>query len=272
MSYELSGGLVALYLSPALRGAKDSLREPIEKLLRSPVTLRVASQQVSDRGIVNALAGVRTERGEQALVLIESDYLYERTPVPPQSVWTQGGEREEHRQCLLALMRSGVKVREDQMGSALQHVNMIIAEGKNGLNAALLTSANLAPGSLDKHFNWGLSISDAAVCAALSAAFGEAWDGDFREVQLDYTKTFDGAEYLQVCGGAQGQAVDLAVKAIESAQDTIRFAYFNIARDSRVSRALANAINLSLSGSACSSGGSPGSLRVSSVAGKTGRV
>ncbi len=33
-----------------------------------------------------------------------------------------------------------------------------------------------------------------------------------------------------------------------------------------------NAINLSLSGSACSSGGSPGSLRVSSVAGKTGRV
>jgi len=230
--------MLTLFLSPALRGAKDSLREPIEQLLRSTATLRVASQQVSDRAIVNALAGVYTERGGRGYVLIEADYLHERRPVRPESVWIEGGEREEHRQCFLALTRGGVKVRGDVVGSALQHVNMVVASGQNRSNCALVTSANFSPGSLNQHFNWGIAIADDEACAALEAVFDQAWDGDFRDIRLDQSRAIDGAECWHVCGGAQGQAIDLAVKTVETAQESIRFAYFNMATDSRVVAAL----------------------------------
>lgn len=224
-----------------MRGASDTLREPIEELLRTPAIFRVASQQISDRGIVSALAGVLSRHGKRARALIESDYLYERVPVLPESVWTETGEREEHRQSLLALIRGGVYVRPDQVSSALQHVNMVLAKSDTSPSSIFLTSANFAPGSLTRHLNWGLLLKEDEVFAALWAGFGQAWDGDFSNVAFHHSQAIDGTLFCRLAGGGRGQAIDLAVEAVETAQDSIHFAYFNMARDSRLTRALTDA-------------------------------
>lgn len=241
MACECLDGCMTLFLSPALRGAQDSIRGPVEQLLRSKATLQIASQQLSDRGIVNSLADIRSARGERAYVLVEADYLHERKPVPFESVWNAQGEREAHRQCLSALLRACIEVRTDEVSSALQHINLINSKSGDGSYNTLLTSANFAPGSLTQHFNWGLSIADDQIGAALDKAYSQAWDGDFRDVNLDHTKTADGEAVARLCAGSAGQASELAVKAIEAAQKSIDFAYFNMGKDGRVTGAMAAA-------------------------------
>jgi hypothetical protein len=224
-----------------MRGASDTLREPIEALLWTPATFRVASQQMSDRKIVNALAGALSRHGLRARALIESDYLYERALVSPELLWTETGEREEHRQSLLALIRGGVHVRPDQVSSALQHVNMVLAKSDTGPSSIFLTSANFAPGSLTRHLNWGLFLQEDEVFAALWAGFSQAWDGHFHDVAFHHSLAIDGLLFCRLMGGGRGQAIDLAIDAVETAQESIHFAYFNMAKDSRLTRALIEA-------------------------------
>jgi phosphatidylserine/phosphatidylglycerophosphate/cardiolipin synthase-like enzyme len=69
-------------------------------------------------------------------------------------------------------------------------------------------------------------------------AFKQAWDGNFRDVILDQTKPLNGDAFLCLKGGSRGQAVDMAVKAIEAARESIHFAYFNLSNSSRVAEAL----------------------------------
>lgn len=230
-----------VFLTPPARGAPDNLRPRLEALLARNADLDVASQQMSDRGLVSALADVRSARDRRARVFVESRYLTEASPLPPDRIWDEGGDRESNRQCFAALSRAAIEVRADVVGGALQHINLILARGE-GERLLLLTSANLAPGSIDKHLNWAVEIDSPGAVDAASEVFEAIWDGDFRGAAATVPLSGPEGEFGRLSVGADGEAVDDAVAAIEGATERIRFAYFAMSRDTRIIQALLAAV------------------------------
>lgn len=240
MAYSDSDSNYSIFLSPSLRGAEDFLRDPLQEVLESARLVYLCSQQVSDKKVVNGLAALRAEKRGRARVLIEADYLYERSPLPSDSIWDMGGKREKNRQCLLALQRAGIEVRADQIKGALQHTNMVLAETETGVKSTLLTSANLSKGSLTTHFNWAIRLGNEELFKAGKSLFSKSWDGDFRDASTTLEVSLAN-EKISLSGGANGQAAKLAESTIDQAQDSISFAYFNLSSGSRVYKALIRA-------------------------------
>lgn len=234
-------GIYEVFLSPQSRGAPDNLRNRLETLLRRDTSLDIASQQLSDRGIVSALADIRSVRSRRARVFVESLYLTEALPLAPNQIWNEGGDRELNRQCFAALSRAAIEVRSDVVGGALQHVNFIVANGDSEC-LLLVTSANLAPGSIDKHLNWAVEISSPYAIDAASNIFKAIWDGDFRGAEASVPMAGPEGECGRITVGSDGQAVEEAVTAIDGATGRIRFAYFAMSRDARVVQALLAAV------------------------------
>ncbi|WP_169309255.1 phosphatidylserine/phosphatidylglycerophosphate/cardiolipin synthase family protein [Desulforhopalus sp. IMCC35007] len=230
-----------LYLSPSLRGATDTIREPLMAFLGESRFVHLCSQQVADNKIVDALADLENKRNGRAKVLIESDYIYERKPLAGSLIWEMQGEREQNRQCLLAMMRGGVEVRADQIKGALQHTNLILSEKEDGGKLIFVTSANLSPGSIGTHYNWGIVLNNPPFFDAAQRLFNNSWDGDFRDAFFSHEAKF-AKEVLACAAGANGQATDLAEECIDKAEEYICFAYFNLSTDSRVDKALRGAI------------------------------
>lgn len=230
---------VRVHLSPSTRGAPDSLRTLVSSVLSQAQETDVASQQICERRVVDELAATGRGRRPAVRAFVEDDYLYEDSPVAAQEVWEPFGEREEHRQCLVAMLRAGIRVRTDHTSDGLQHVNMIIVRGPSP--RALLTSANLAPQSLSRHFNWALELTEEATVSALARVFRQAWRSGFRSAELDHTQMSGEQEVLRVVVGGAGQAAALTAEAIDAATASLRFACFNIAKDAEVTGALVRA-------------------------------
>jgi hypothetical protein len=241
MSARSDNGSYEVFLSPPSRGAPDDLRHRLEALLRRDAGFDIASQQMSDRGIVSALADIRSVRNRRARVFVESRYLTETSPLPPHRIWVEGGDRESNRQCFAALSRAAIEVRADVVGGELQHVNFILARGDSE-RLLLVTSANLAPGSIDKHLNWAVEIALPGAVDAASEVFEAIWDGDFRGAAVSVPLSGAEGEFGRVTMGADGEAVDAAVTAIGGATSRIRFAYFTMSRDTRIVQALLAAV------------------------------
>lgn len=231
----------SIYLSPEKRGAPDRLRTQIEDLLRRPGSLLVASQQICDRPTVDVAIRSLEASGLSGRFLLEGQYLRERSGLPQSEVWAAGGKFETHRQCFSALLRAGAHVRADHVGSALQHANFIVSKsGRDHSDIALLTSANLAPGSVNTHYNWLVTTEHPEIVDALSKVFDRAWDGDFRDVAVS-TNASNGTGSVEFAAGAAGQALDLLTRAIEQSKESIDFAFFNISKSSPVVEALIEA-------------------------------
>lgn len=245
MSIRSSNGAFEVALGPPRRGAPDSLRTIIESRLRENADFHIASQQIADPGVVNAIADIRSGRDRRARIFVEQRYLVEAAPVVhPDRIWEPGGRWENNRRCRAALNRAGIEVRTDIVGGALQHINMIIAKSPSE-SSLFLTSANLSTGSIDRHLNWALDLRGRVVETAMTV-FDTIWDGDFRDASLQHALTSDGKEWGHLVVGAHGEAVDEALKIIEGASERIRFAYFTMSTDTRVVQALLRASQLGI--------------------------
>lgn len=237
MAYTDSHQHYNIYLSPSLRGAEDTLSEPLLAFLGKSRFIHLCSQQVADKEVVSELASLKREREGRAKVLIEDDYLYEHSPVAADAIWELSGKREKNRQCLLAMLRGGVQVRADQIKGALQHTNLILSENADGECFIFATSANLSRGSIGTHFNWAITLNNPSLYSSAKTLFKKSWDGDFRDASLTHQFALEDEELF--CGaGADGQAAMLAEVAINKAQKRICFAYFNLSSGSRVQKAI----------------------------------
>lgn len=229
-----------VFLSPPSRGAPDDLRQQLQTMLREDADIDIASQQMSDRGVVSAMADIRSLRNRRARVFVESRYLKESNPLPANAIWHPGGAYEQHRECFSALSRAGIDVRADVVTSALQHTNFIRLDRESS-SKLLLSSANFAPGSIDRHLNWSVVLSSSRVLESIEQAFDAMWDGDFRDVgtaiSIAETEGLSGRFAL----GANAEAVDELVTAIDLASERIRFAYFVMSQDTQVVAALLRA-------------------------------
>jgi len=104
-----------------------------------------------------------------------------------------------------------------------------------------LTSANLAPGSIDKHLNWAMTIASAGIADAVSKVFDAIWDGDFRGANAKLVLSDPHGGFGRLAVGAAGEAIDEAVCTIESARERIRFGYFTMTSETRIVQALLTA-------------------------------
>jgi|688.fasta_scaffold44154_5 hypothetical protein len=240
MSLSVLGFLV--YLAPMRRGAPDTLSHAIANLFKTPASqILIASQQVSRRDFVEAAYNALSQGKGRGRVLIESDYLHERSWPETVSVFSEDGKYEENRRCFAALMRGGFRVQADTVSSALQHANFIITTSENQEIKSFLTSANLSEGSLRSHFNWGLMTANTVVADALSVVFQQAWDGDFRDANAQLVLEEDDGT-VELSAGADGQALEQLDRTFANAKEDITFAFFNISSSSSLIEAFVHAV------------------------------
>lgn len=230
MSIEV--GHVSIYLCPALRGAPDSLRTPLHEVVGRPGRLLVASQQVSDRPMVEVAVAALAGSGARGRFLVEERFLRESEPVAPDEVWASQGHFEDNRQCFMALLRAGAEVRPDTVGTALQHANFVVSQASTG-PAGLITSANLSPGSIDGHYNWLLRTDHEQLTDVLETLFERAWDGDFRDASVS-ASLGPAAERVRLEAGASAEALSLLAEQIRGSQRSVELAFFNISSSSPV--------------------------------------
>lgn len=227
MSIVLDADGTVLHLSPATRGAPDQVRPVLESVIGAGGDLLVASQQAAERGVVDRIVAAAASSRRRPKVLIEAKYLAEASAVDPIEVWDPIGRFEENRQCALALWRGGADLRLDSMGSDLQHANLLVSKGDDVIS--VVTSANIAPGSITSHYNWLLETRRSDVAEALTDLFDAAWDGDFSDAS---TSVVDAG--LILAAGGSGEALDLLRSNVAEAEHSVTFAFFNISASSDV--------------------------------------
>lgn len=225
-------GPCRVFLGTHMRGAPDDLRLPLEAMAAGYREQRIASQQLADRGVASALLGA-VAAGGRADTFLERDYLSERTPRFGDAAWLPGGDYEDNRQCLVALLRAGVGVRLDDVGGALQHANFLVgAEPLSpGLppRRAIVTSANLTPGNLRRHFNWLAIVDDAGTAEALESLFAAIRDGDFRRSGVGHHRVGEGVDLVY---GAENQVLQALDRRFAAAAARIDLAVFNMSTSS----------------------------------------
>lgn len=223
--------MTELLLSPALRGAADRLDTGVPEFVRSRTELRIASQQLCDARVVDAICAA--PGNTRARLLLEGDYL---RSAPLSDASNAKDDKEPHRLALSALSRLGCSVRTDER-SGLQHMNLILGADEEG-GHVLVTSANLAPGSLTTHFNWAVTSSDACLFNPLSAFFDEVWSATPIRATLTERVELTSDTTVHLSAGIRGEACIQAEHDIAQAKTSIRFAFFNLAKGARVTRAL----------------------------------
>lgn len=220
-----------LFFAPMSRFRQD-IRPVLFSTLENAEVVRVASQQLSDRALVSEISSARNN-GAHVRVHLESDYLREK-PSRTTDPWVAGGKNESHRQCLNALLRSGIDVRFDRETSSLLHLNICFGRDESGSSRSIITSANLSPGSLDSHLNW-LVYTTGETADITDTVMKDLWENGERasgHITLD-SLTWD--------YGSDGQATDAAIAAINEASQSVLFAYFALSSSSRVVTALKKA-------------------------------
>lgn len=223
--------MTELLLSPQLRGAADRLDTSVPAFLRSRMNLRIASQQLCDTRVVDAICA--SLDSNPAKLLLEGDYL---RPAARSDTAKSKDDEEPHLSALATLTRRGCAVRQDDR-SGLQHMNMILGTDEQG-GHLLVSSANLAPGSLTTHFNWAVASSDARLYDPLSAFFDAIWSATPIRATLTERVKLTSDTTVHLSAGIAGEACVQAEEDIAQAKRSIHFAFFNLVKGARVTRAL----------------------------------
>lgn len=218
---------MTVHLSPRKRGAADRMASVLSEVVNGPGSLLVASQQVSDPELIGSIARSLERSSERGKVILEGQYLRERSAAPSHRIWDAAGRFEPNRQGLLALLRAGLDVRPDYVTSALQHANFIVRSGSENPTACL-TSANFAKGSIHSHYNWALTTTSRLVSSSLKRLFRDSWDGDFRDAAVRGSEELGEGATLELAGGADNQSLELLSEMVSEARSSLKFAFFNI--------------------------------------------
>ncbi len=229
---------VTLWLGPSSRGAPDDLRPAVlAELAPGAGTAYVLTQQLSDKPVADAVLACAAAKGSDARVLVEAEYLTERSAAPGADPWTPHGANEAARAAFTAFWRATIPARADTVTSGLLHSNLVLRADRIGV-----TTANLTPGSFDHHYNTLVEVRDAGVAAAVRDGFLGAWDGDFRDPPRTATVALADGGLCTVVVGAGGAALDPVAARIAAATTTIRIAMFTFAADNALFTAIGMAI------------------------------
>ena len=234
---------LTLVFTPFARGAPGDMWPLLsDTLQRSRGQVRVATQQLSDPRVVDALIRVAQRRAVRVRAVVEEDYLFDSGRPAPADPWAAAGENEASRAAFSALARTGIRTRTDAAGGSLMHSNIVVATDVPEANsAALITSANLTRSNAQLHYNACIAIRSATVANMLEKAFDQAWAGDLRRPVAETTIDLGDGSACTVLTGANGETLDRAAELIDGATQTVEFTMFTLATGNEALDALLRA-------------------------------
>jgi len=234
---------LTLVFTPFARGAPGDMWPLLsDTLQRSRGGVRVATQNLSDPRVVDALIRVAQRRAVRVRAVVEEDYLFDSGRPAPADPWAAAGENEAGRAAFSALARTGIRTRTDAAGGSLMHSNIVVAtDVPEAGSAVLITSANLTRSNAQRHYNATIAIRSATVANMLEKAFDQAWAGDLRRPVAETTIALSDGSACTVLTGANGETLDRAAELIDGATQTVEFTMFTLATGNEALDALLRA-------------------------------
>ncbi len=234
---------LTLVFTPFARGAPGDMWPLLsDTLQRSRGQVRVATQQLSDPRVVDALIKVAQKRRVRVRAIVEEDYLYDDGQ-PPADPWKAEGENEASRAGFCAMARAGLRMRTDGAGGALMHSNFVVATDDPDANSAVVvTAANLTRSNAQRHYNASVAIRSPTVASMLARAFDQMWAGDFKRPVAEATMDLSDGSACTVLCGANGETLERSADVIDQAAETVDFAMFTLAIGNEAFDALLRAL------------------------------
>jgi len=236
-----TSGNITLYLGPSQQGGPDDLLTPIIEFIDAAKKghhLMIAIQEIDHRPIAEAIVNARI-RGANVEVVLEQDYLLsDKIPADP---FTPGGNHEENRFLLNAIMRSTVDVKTDYNNKIFHQKFMIRG------NQVLTGSTNFTTTGVTKNLNHIVVINDAEVANQYKREFKEIQQGRFGKLSVDRDEKPKNAHVSGIRVKslfAPDHAPEMEImKTILKAKTRIDFAIFAFSKSSGIDEALIAAAN-----------------------------
>ena len=181
-------GNISLYMGPPELGGPDDLEATIVAFIdRARDELCVAVQELEQASIAEALISAR-RRGVRVRVILERIYL--GVDNPPDDPFGPGGENEENRRILVALLRSDIDVSVD-LNPATFHQKFIVRDpnGPSSRAAVLTGSTNFTPTGLHENLNHLVTVGGKRTSGVFAGEFDEMWSGTFGRLRERHDPT-----------------------------------------------------------------------------------
>lgn len=165
-----TSGPITLFMGPDTIGAPDNLEAPIVDFIGAAQSeLLVSVQELDHRPIAEALIAAR-RRGVFVRMILEQDYLREKSPPETDSLGTQ----EVNRELLTRALRAGVDAKADY-NPDIFHQKFIIRDRQSVLTG----STNFTTTGVTKNLNHVCIIDDPEVAREYAREFRELRRGIF---------------------------------------------------------------------------------------------
>jgi phosphatidylserine/phosphatidylglycerophosphate/cardiolipin synthase-like enzyme len=165
-------GDIELFMGPHQLGGPDNLQDVIVNFIEgAQKRLLIAVQELDSRPVAEAIIGAR-QRKVQVKVVLEADYLLERTALL--NPFEAGGKYELNRTLSAAILRSSIYVRSDYNGDIF-HQKFIVRDGKSVLTG----STNFTTTDTASNLNHIVIIHDKAIAKIYEREYEEIQQGHF---------------------------------------------------------------------------------------------
>lgn len=171
-------GSIEMFMGPAELGAPDDLEETIcEFVAGARDELCVAVQELESEAITRELTDAQA-RGIRVRVILERSYL--GSDSPPGDPFVGGGDNDQNRLMLTALLRAGIDVTID-LNPRIFHQKFIVRDpdGPSSRAAVMTGSTNFTPTGLHQNLNHLVIVRGKRTAGTYAAEFEEMWTGTF---------------------------------------------------------------------------------------------
>lgn len=206
----------------------------IECLTHATGTVRLASQQLEEASIVDALIAAR-KRGCRVRVLLEEKYLSESDPVA--DPWAASGRNERNREVFTALLRADVDVRLDR-NSELFHSNFMVCHHQNRGPSVIMTSANMTSTGARLHWDSYTLIENEDIATTFSREFDAMWKSS-SQIENEPIQVQVQDIPVKVVFGPMHHPEMEVMKQIAKARHKVRFAMYTFSNSSGIDDILA---------------------------------
>ncbi len=230
-------GSIELFMGPPELGAPDDLEATLINFIDAARDeLFVAVQELEQETVARALIRAK-QRGVRVEVILERLYLVASRP--PHDPFGPGGDHDENRRLLGALLRSNIEVTLD-LNPRTFHQKFIVRDpqGPSSRAAVLTGSTNFTPTGLHANLNHIVIVRGKRTAGTFAAEFDEMWNGTFGSLRRRHDPT--PAEYrpsgvrVKVLFAPDHAPEMEVMKQILKAKERVDFAMFTFADTSGV--------------------------------------
>ena len=237
-----SVGNIKLYMGPHTLGAPDNLEAAIIEFIDAARTsLKVSIQEIDHTPIALALIAAR-RRGVQVQVIMEQDYLKERT-VPALG---DQGSREINRELMTRMLHVGIDAKADY-NPQIFHQKFMVRD-----RASVLTgSTNFTTTGVEKNLNHVVTIDDLKVAREYLREFSQIRKGIFGKRSMIHSRKpledhFVSNVRIKPLFAPDHSPEMEFIKQMLKSQERIDFAVFTFAQSSGIDDGLATARRLGI--------------------------